>query len=131
MKALFFSVVVIFIAQVHAADVEIGKYKAIDVDTKKIQAALELRANGSVNFNVKTPDFIMPEPGCEGKYKVKGHELSADVKCPSDLLPRANVTIDITDVNAQSLRSESGVKVDVYIDALGNEAIKFLIKKAD
>lgn len=131
MKSLLMSLVVGFAVHATAAQVELGKYKAVDADTRTIQASLELRANGTVNFKVKTPDFTMPEPGCEGKYTVIGNEFSADMKCPTDLLPTASVKIDITNVNADSIRSEKGAEVYVVIDALGDEKTKFFLKKAD
>lgn len=113
------------------ADVEIGKYTALDAETKTVQASFELRENGTVNFKVKTPDFSIPEPGCEGEYKVKGFEVTADLLCPTDLLPEANVKIDVTNVNSHTLRTEPGAAVSVVIDALGEEPIKFLLLKAD
>ena len=131
MKSLLLSLVFAMSSQVFAGQIELGKYKAVDVDSKTIHASLVLRANGTVNFKVKTPDFTMPEPGCEGKYTVKGNELEANMTCPTALLPEANVRIDITNVNPQSVRSEKGAEVNVVIDALGDEAIKFLLKKAD
>lgn len=131
MKSLLLSLVLVLSTQVNASQVELGKYKAIDVDTKTVQASLELRANGTVNFKVKTPDFTMPEPGCEGKYTVKGNEFAAQMKCPTELLPQANVKIDITNVTPESVRTEKGAEVNVLIDALGDDAVKFLLKKAD
>ncbi len=131
MKTFLLSLILAGSTQVNAAQVELGKYKALDVSTKKIHASFELRADGTVNFKVATPEFTMPEPGCEGKYKIKGHELMANLKCPTDLIPQTSVTIDITDINQDNLRSKTGVSVDVYIDALGEEATKFLLKKND
>ena len=130
MKSLLLSLLLVVSAKVNA-QVEIGKYRAVDLDTKTIIATFELRTNGTVNFNVTTPDFTMPAPGCEGVYKVVGNEFSADLKCPTDLLPEASVKIDVSNVNPQSLRSETGVEVNVVIDALGDEPIKFLLKKND
>lgn len=117
--------------KVQAADVEIGKYKAVDADSKTIQASFELKSDNTLTFNVKTPDFTMPAPGCTGKYTVKGNEFSAELKCPTQLLPQASVKIDITNVTTQSLRSSAGAEVMVQIDALGGEKTKFLLKKAD
>ena len=113
------------------ADVEIGKYTALDVDTKTVHANFELRANGTVNFKVVTPDYSIPEPGCEGEYKVKGFEVTAHLTCPTDLMPEANVKIDITNVNSHTLRTPLGAEVQVVIDVLGDEPSKFLLKKVD
>lgn len=131
MKSLLLSLVMAVTFQAQAGSVELGKYSAIDAETKSIRANLNLRANGTVNFKVKTPDFTMPEPGCEGKYTVKGNQFNADMKCPTDLLPEASVQIDITNVNPQSVRTEKGAEVNVVIDALGSDPVKFLLKKAD
>ena len=131
MKSLLLSLAVLVSTSAFAAQVELGKYRAVDSDTKTIVANFELRANGTVNFTVKTPDFTMPAPGCEGTYKVQGNNFLADLKCPTDLLPEASVKIDIGNVTPQNLRSEPGVEVGVVIDALGEEPNKFMLKKAD
>lgn len=133
MKILVLSLLLVVSVQVNAANakVELGKYRAVDSDTKTVISTFTLRADGTVNFNVTTPDFTMPAPGCEGKYKVVENEFTADLICPTDLLPKASVKIDITNVNPQSLRTENGVEVNVIIDALGDEPAKFLLKKDD
>lgn len=131
MKSLLMSVLLFVSAQVNAAQVELGNYRAIDSETKTIISTFVLRADGTVNFHVTTPDFTMPEPGCDGTYKVVGNEFSADMTCPTDLLPEVGVIIDITNVTPESLRTENGVEVDVVINALGDEPIKFLLKKND
>lgn len=130
MKSLILSLVLVISAQANAAQVELGKYRAVDADTKTTTADFVLKADGTSTIAIKTPD--LPKPiVCEGKYKVVANELAADVKCKSALLPQANVKIDITNVNPQSVRTENGAEVNVIIDALGDEAVKFLLKKAD
>ena len=131
MKSLLLSLVLLASTSAFSATAELGKYRAVDKDTKSIVASFELRANGTVNFKVKTPDFTMPEPGCEGTWKVQGNNFLADLKCPTDMLPEASVKIDITNVTKDNLRSESGVEVGVTIDALGEEPNTFILKKAD
>lgn len=131
MKALVMSLVVLATTQVFAGQVEMGKYRAVDKDSKTIVASFELRTNGTVNFSVKTPDFEMPKPGCEGTYSVKGNTFHSDLKCPTQMLPEASVNIDISNVTPQGLRSESGVEVPVVIDALGTDPTTFILKKAD
>lgn len=131
MKALLMSLILAAGFQAHAATVELGKYRAVDADTKSIVADFELRANGTVHFTVRSPDFAMPEPGCEGRYQVKGNLFTAHVTCPTDLLPEASVKIDITPVTPEGLRSKEGVRVGVVIDALGDEATPFMLKKND
>ncbi len=131
MKSVIMSFLVFITSTAFASRVELGKYRAVDADTKSIVADFELRANGTVNFSVKTPDFTMPKPGCEGKYTVNGNKFSADLKCPTELLPEASVTIDITNVNPQSIRSQEGASVSVVIDALGEDPTTFKLKKAD
>lgn len=128
MKSLLLSFVLMAATQVNAAQVELGKYKAVDADTKSVQVALVLNADATTQFNVSSPDFSV---ACKGKYAVNGNMFSANVACNSDLLPEASVKIDITNVNPQSLRSEKGAEVDVTIDALGDEPAKYLLKKAD
>jgi hypothetical protein len=131
MKSLLLSLVLLASTSAFSATAELGKYTAVDKDTKSIVASFELRANGTVNFTVKTPDFTMPAPGCEGTYKVQGNSFLADIKCPTDMLPEASVKIDITNVTPENLRSANGVEVAVVIDALGEEANIFILKKAD
>lgn len=131
MKSLILSLVLLASTSAFSATAELGKYIAVDKDTKSIVASFELRANGTVNFTVKTPDFTMPAPGCEGTYKVEGNNFSADLKCPTEMLPQASVKIDISNVTAAGLRSATGVQVGVVIDALGEEPNQFMLKKAD
>ncbi|MGZ3691327.1 MAG: hypothetical protein ACXVAX_07475 [Pseudobdellovibrio sp.] len=131
MKSVLLGLVLLASTQLFAGQVEIGKYRAVDKDTKTIVATFELRANGTVNFSVKTPDFTMPAPGCEGKYTVNGNTFQSDLKCPTELLPEANVTIDVSNVTPAGLRSANGVEVPVVIDALGSDPTVFLLKKND
>ena len=130
MKSLLLTLMLVVTAQVNAAQVELGKYRAIDADTKSIVATFELKANGSVDFQVKSPD-ISPAIVCSGKYSVNGNEFSTDLACKSEILPKASVKIDISNVTAQSIRSDKGAEVNVVIDALGDEAVKYLLKKND
>lgn len=129
MKALVLSLLLAVSTQAMAA-VELGKYRAIDADTKTITADLNLKADGTATITINTPDLPKPIP-CEGKYKIEAKMLSADVKCKSDLLAEASVKIDITNVTPDSVRTEKGAEVAVIIDALGDDAIKFLLKKND
>lgn len=131
MKSLLMSLVFVISSQVMAAQVELGKYSAVDADTKTIQAAFELLANGTVTFSVKSPDLTTPV-NCNGTYKVEGNNFMATLKCPGNaILPEASVKIDISNVTADGLRSPNGVPVAVVIDALGDEPNTFLLKKAD
>lgn len=130
MKALLVSLMLFAGTQVFAGTVELGKYSAKDADTQTIQANFELKAGGAVTFSVKTPD--LPQPiACSGTYSVAGNKFSASMNCNSALLQQAKVDIDISTVTPESLRSARGAEVNVVIDALGADATKFLLKKAD
>lgn len=111
--------------------VETGLYKAVDVDTKTVDCTLLIRPDQTVNFKVKTEDFSMPEPGCEGKYQVVGALLVADMTCPMEGLETLNVKIDITNVTPETVRSENGAAVKVQLDAFGPDAYDFSLKKID
>lgn len=128
MKTLLLSLLLAVATQVNAAQVELGKYRAVDADTKTIVASFELKASGDVDFLVKSPDF---SAACSGKYAVNGNQFSTNLNCKSDILPKANVKIDISNVTAESIRSASGAEVNVMIDALGDEPVKYLLKKND
>lgn len=110
-------------------EVELGLYNAIDVDSGEINASLLLRANKTVNFKVSTPDFEMPEPGCEGRWIVRGNTIVSDLECPLIFLPEVHVEIDITTVTPESVRSEEGALVPVSIDALGGEPALYRLRK--
>lgn len=130
MKSILVSLLLVASGTAFAGNVELGKYKAVDADTGTIQANFELKASGDVDFSVKTTDLPTPI-NCKGKYSVTGNKFSADMKCQSDLLSEVKVDIDVTTVNADTLRSAKGAEVNVVIDALGGESTKFLLKKAD
>ena len=128
MKKIFISV--LFITQFSLAkDIELGSYTAIDVETSTVLSTILLRADKTVNYTVATPDFTMPEPGCEGTYAVVENKLTAELACPLSFLPNVRVEIDITDVTPESVRSESGVIVPVVIDVFGEEPTPFVLKK--
>lgn len=110
------------------ANVELGKYRAVDADSGSIQANFELKAGGAVTFSVVASGTTI---NCSGTYNVQGKNFRASLRCNSALVSSANVNIDITNVNAQSIRSARGAEVNVVIDALGSDATKFLLKKAD
>lgn len=112
-------------------EVEAGSYTAVDLETGTIKSALLLRPDHTVNFKVETPDFTMPEPGCEGQYVVQGNLLTADMTCPMDFLSEVQVRIDITNVTPEAVRSAEGVNVDVVIDALGEDPYEFNLKKVN
>ena len=128
MKKIFLSV--LFISQLGLAkDIELGSYTAVDVETGTVVSTILLRADKTVNYTVSTPDFAMPEPGCEGTYTVVENKLTAELTCPLSFLPNVRVEIDITDVTPETVRSESGVVVPVVIDAFGTEPTPFILKK--
>lgn len=108
--------------------VEAGLYNAIDVETGTINAQLVINPNGTLNFKVNTPDFEMPEPGCDGTYAVSGNSFTSNLTCPIAILPEVSVNIDITTVTPQTVRSAEGALVPVVIDALGTDATMFRLK---
>lgn len=114
-----------------AVTVEPGFYTATDVESGDIQATMDIRADKTLTFKVKTPDFTMPEPGCEGKYDVQENSFLSDLKCPLDFLSEVSVTIDISTVTPESVRSDEGALVKVVIDALGSDATEFRLKKVE
>ena len=128
MKALLLTILSAITINVQAATVELGKYRAVDADTNSIVASFELKANGTVSFRVSS---TMIDVACSGKYTVRGNEFSTDLVCDSMLLSEASVKIDITAVTAQSIRSAKGAAVNVIIDALGDEPVKYLLKKVN
>jgi hypothetical protein len=132
MKSLILAIS-LFSSLSFAADktIEPGLYSAVDVDTQTIVASLETHADSTVIFKVTTPDFTMPEPGCQGTYAIKENLLTADMTCPLDYLSKVQVTMDVTNVTPESVRSPEGVIVDVVIDALGSDAYKFVLKKVE
>lgn len=133
MKNMILSLVAVMSlsATVFAKDVETGLYNAVDVDSGEINASLLLRDDKTVNFKVTTPDFEMPEPGCEGTWVVNGNTIVSDLECPLIFLPQVHVEIDITTVTPESIRSEEGALVPVSIDALGGEPSMFRLKKVN
>jgi hypothetical protein len=129
MRAFVLSLLVI--AGVQANAIELGKYAAVDAETKSIVANFELKAGGALTFSVKTTDGSVPQTNCTGTYSVAGNLFAASLVCQSQLLPKASVKIDISGINAQNLRSANGAPVAVTIDALGSDPTQFLLKKAD
>ncbi len=108
--------------------VEPGLYSAVDVDSGTVSAKLVIRADGTLNFKVTTPDFEMPEPGCEGTYSITGDLFMSQLTCLIAILSEVGVQIDITTVNSKSVRNAEGALVPVVIDVLGSDATLFRLK---
>ena len=68
MKSLVIALALFATSQVFAGTVEMGKYRAVDKDTKTIVAAFELKTDASVKLSITTPDVSV---NCLGKYSVK------------------------------------------------------------
>ena len=111
-----------------AAKMEPGHYQGWDIETKTVMADLVLNADQSLIFNLTTPDFATPEPGCTGKYAEAGNEVTSDIICPMEFLPTAQVRMDITAVTPETIRATDGVAVPVFVDALGSDPIVFKMK---
>ncbi len=129
MKLLLASILLSSFAYAAPMAVDPGTYTAIDTETKTIIATLEVRENKTLNFKVKTPDFTMPEPGCEGPWTVEENNFISDLKCPLDFLSQVHVSIDITKATPTAVRAPEGVNVQVVIDAVGPDAFEFNLKK--
>ncbi len=129
MKYLLTSILLSSFAYAAPMVVDPGTYTAVDTETKKIIATLEVRANNTLNFKVTTPDFTMPDPGCEGAYTVQENNFVSDLRCPVDFLTQVHVNIDITRATPAAVRAPEGVNVMVVIDAVGPDAFEFNLKK--
>ena len=130
MKSLF-AIITLITSLSFAADkiVEPGIYTATDVETSTIVATLNMRANKTVNLMLAAPDFEMPAEGCDGTYEVTGNIMAAQMICPIEGFEKMDVTIDITPVTPESVRSQNGVVVDVIFGAFGDEPAKFVLRK--
>lgn len=129
MKSLFLALAMFVSTNVFAATVELGKYRAVDKDTKTVVADFELKANGGVALKI---DAQGTKINCTGTYSVTGNNFKSDVTCDHAAVPSASVIIDISNVTAAGLRSPQGVDVPLRIpDLLGDEAAVFNLKKAD
>ncbi len=112
-------------------EIEFGFYKAIDADTGEVTAKMDIRADGTLNFNFSAPDFEMPAEGCNGHYTVIENKFVSDLECPILFFSEVHVEIDITNVNPESIRSEKGALVPVVIDLVGEEPINFNLFKVN
>ena len=114
---------------VFAATVELGKYRAVDKDSKSITADFELKAPNKVGLKITAQGEVI---NCTGTYAVAGNNFTSTVTCDHAAIPNASVIIDIATVTPAGLRSPNGVDVPVRIpDLLGDEAAVFQLKKND
>lgn len=125
-SSLFFSASSAFAASAADHIVEVGSYKAVDVESGQLEASLVLRADQTVSFGLKTVDGI--ELACDGTYAVAGELFIADMKCPMEGLEQIQVKIDITTVTPESVRSEKGALVGVTLEMIGPDAFQFYLK---
>lgn len=128
MKVLVLFVSLLISSQVFAAPVELGKYIAIPKDFPTVEAQLELFADNHATLYV---DAEGTEINCTGIFAQEGNKLTADAKCDHPEAPEISVTIDVTNVTPEGLRSEEGVEVPVQFNLLGDDVVPFILKKAD
>ena len=137
MKKILYALLItsLSIVSAQAADmtVEPGYYEAVEIEADgsegDINTQMEIYEDGTVWFDVQTAKFSMPDPGCTGTWEVKGNHFFASLECPIFLLPYIDVTIDITNVTPDSVRSELGSEVYVQLDIMGKEPRLFRLKK--
>lgn len=128
MKALVLLVLTLLSAQVFAATVELGKYLAVPKEFPTVSARLELFADNSATVYIDAEGTII---NCTGNFVVEENALNAHANCDHSAAPEINVSIDVTNVTPDGLRSEAGVEVPVKFDLLGDEAVQFILRKAD
>jgi len=128
MKVLALLVSTLISVQVFAATVELGKYTAVPKDYPTVLAELELTEGNLATVRIDAEGTII---NCTGTFVVAENQLNAHANCDHEAAPEINVSIDITDVTPEGLRSEAGVEVPVKFDLLGDEAVLFFLKKVD
>lgn len=128
MKVLVLFLSMFISTQVFAVTVELGKYLAIPVDYPTVQAELELFADNHATLYVDVDGTIV---NCTGIFAQIDNQLNADAKCDHPEAPEISVSIDVTNVTPEGLRSEEGVEVPVKFNLLGEEPIFFILKKVD
>ncbi|MCC2680435.1 MAG: hypothetical protein K0R29_3011 [Pseudobdellovibrio sp.] len=128
MKKLVLLLSVFVSTQVFAATVELGKYLAVPKEFPTVKADLDLKADNSATVRIDAEGEII---NCTGTFAVAGNDLNAHANCDHAAAPEINVSIDITNVTPEGLRSEEGVEVPVKFDLLGDEAVQFILKKND
>lgn len=130
MKKLFsfLSVLSLIIVANANPKMEFGHYTGVDMESGTLEADLILNTNYTLVLKLKSSEFEVPEPGCVGPYVEVANDLLSQVSCPLDFLPTASLKLDISKVNATSVRSADGAEVLVYVDALGQDPIPFKMK---
>lgn len=128
MKSLIFIASVFVSAQVFAATVELGKYLAVPKDFPDVKANLELFVGNEAAVRIDAEGTII---NCTGTFVVEENNLNAHALCDHPAAPEINVSIDITNVTPEGLRSEAGVEVPVKFDLLGEDPVQFILKKND
>lgn len=127
-KFLFSIIVMFFSTQVYATTVELGKYLAVPKDYPTASALIDLKADESAVVVIDIDGTIV---NCTGTYSTLENILNSHVYCDHPQVPEVVVTIDMTDVTPENLRSESGVEVPAKFDLLGEDWFIFILKKAD
>ncbi len=107
---------------------EFGRYVGSDVESGTLNADVLLNPDNTLVFKLKSADFEIPDPGCTGIFEEIGNDVISKVNCPIEDLKEANVRLDITKVDRDSVRLPDGVEVPVYVDVLGDDPIIFKMK---
>jgi hypothetical protein len=115
-------------SQVFAANVELGKYLAVPKDFPTVISELELFADNHATVYIDAEGTIIH---CTGVFAQVGNNLTADAECDHPEAPEISVSIDVTDVTPDGLRSEAGVEVPVKFNLLGDDAVLFVLRKVD
>lgn len=128
MKILVLIASTLISSQVFAGTVELGKYLAVPKDFPTVLADLELLEGNQATVKIDAEGTII---NCTGTYNAVENELNAHANCDHPSAPEINVSIDITNVTPEGLRSEEGVEVPVKFDLLGEDPVLFILKKVD
>ena len=128
MKSLIVGLITLVSLQSFAVTVELGKYVAKDVKTRKDKvASFTLKAGGAADMTIQSSLGLVK---CAGKYTVAGNEFKAHVTCNSILLPETDVAINIASVTPENLRSSPGATVTVMLDIF-DAPEDFYLQKVD
>ena len=128
MKSLFSLFILFASTQLFAANIELGKYVAVPKDYQAASALLDFKTDGTATATITAENLLV---NCAGSFAVDGNTLSSHVNCDHPQVPEVNMSVDMSNVTPENVRSEEGVEVPAKFDLMGDDPILFILKKAD
>lgn len=132
MKKLLFALLFSSVTALAAnKEVEPGFYEAIDAEKGEINVQMQINDDNTASVSIVNKSPFKPDIDCSGTWTVEENMFFSALDCDHFLVPYIEVSIDITNVTPETIRSEQGAEVNVLLDILGPDPRLFMLKMVE